>query len=143
MLSNSATADGYARAIVTACEAAGIGVEIVGLNAGNPSDTPELLIPAYDLVFAKGRTVLEAVAVGCAVVLADALTREPTIAGALGRYEAQRLGRANRFVVRSMQMGQLAHVRGRPLRWLRDHALRMIPAKLAARSLARELDFHV
>jgi 2-polyprenyl-6-methoxyphenol hydroxylase-like FAD-dependent oxidoreductase len=78
-----------------------------------------------------------------AVVLADALAREPTIAGALGRYEAQRLGRANRFVVRSMQMGQLAHVRGRPLRWLRDHALRMIPAKLAARSLARELDFRV
>jgi 2-polyprenyl-6-methoxyphenol hydroxylase-like FAD-dependent oxidoreductase len=78
-----------------------------------------------------------------AVVLADALVREPTIAGALGRYEAQRLGRANRFVVRSLQMGQLAHVRGRPLRWLRDHALRMIPAKLAARSLARELDFRV
>ena len=78
-----------------------------------------------------------------AVVLADALAHEPTIAGALGRYEAQRLGRANRFVVRSMHMGQLAHVRGRPLRWLRDRALRMIPARLAARSMARELDFHV
>jgi hypothetical protein len=29
------------------------------------------------------------------------------------------------------------------LRWLRDRALRLIPAKLAARSLARELDFRV
>jgi 2-polyprenyl-6-methoxyphenol hydroxylase-like FAD-dependent oxidoreductase len=78
-----------------------------------------------------------------AVVLADAIAHEPTIAGALGRYEAQRLGRANRFVVRSLRMGRLAHVRGRPLRWLRDRALRMIPAQLAARSMARELDFRV
>src|SRR5688572_1863796 len=79
VLSNSATADGYARAIVAACEAAGIGVDIVGLNAGNPSDTPELLLPAYDLVFAKGRTVLEALAVGCAVVLADAVGAGPLV----------------------------------------------------------------
>lgn len=79
VLSNSATADGYARAIVTACEAAGIVVDIVGLNAGNASDTPELLMPAYDLMFAKGRTVLEALAVGCAVVVADAAGAGPLV----------------------------------------------------------------
>jgi 2-polyprenyl-6-methoxyphenol hydroxylase-like FAD-dependent oxidoreductase len=78
-----------------------------------------------------------------AVVLADALVREPTIAGALARYEAQRLRRANRFVVRSHRMGRFAHVHGRPLVWLRDRALRLIPPRLAARSLARELDFRM
>lgn len=78
-----------------------------------------------------------------AVVLADAIGREPTIAGALGRYEAQRLTRANGFVVQSLRMGHLAHVRGTPLRWLRDRALRMIPRRLAARRLARQLDFRV
>jgi 2-polyprenyl-6-methoxyphenol hydroxylase-like FAD-dependent oxidoreductase len=78
-----------------------------------------------------------------AVVLADALVREPLIEGALGRYEALRLRRANRFVVQSQRLGRLAHVQGRPLRWLRDHALRMIPQRLASRSLARQLDFHL
>jgi 2-polyprenyl-6-methoxyphenol hydroxylase-like FAD-dependent oxidoreductase len=78
-----------------------------------------------------------------AVVLADALVREPTVAGALGRYESQRLRRANRFVVRSQRLGQLAHVHGAPLLWLRDRALRLIPPKLANRSLARELTFHI
>jgi 2-polyprenyl-6-methoxyphenol hydroxylase-like FAD-dependent oxidoreductase len=78
-----------------------------------------------------------------AVVLADALAHEPTIEGALARYEARRLRRANRFVVRSQRLGQLAHVQGRPLRWLRDRALRMIPQGFASRSLARELDFHI
>jgi 2-polyprenyl-6-methoxyphenol hydroxylase-like FAD-dependent oxidoreductase len=78
-----------------------------------------------------------------AVVLADALTHEPTMEGALARYEARRLPRANAFVVRSQRMGRLAHVRGAPLLWLRDRALRMIPKRLAARSLARQLEFRV
>ena len=79
VLSNPATADGYARAIIAACEAAGIEVDIVGLHAGNPSDAPETLMPAYDLVFAKGRTALEALAVGCAVVPADFMGAGPLV----------------------------------------------------------------
>jgi hypothetical protein len=71
VIGNAATADGYARAIVAACHAAGIAVDIVGVASGNPSAAPEELLPAYDLVFAKGRTALEALAVGCATVPAD------------------------------------------------------------------------
>jgi 2-polyprenyl-6-methoxyphenol hydroxylase-like FAD-dependent oxidoreductase len=78
-----------------------------------------------------------------AVVLADALAREPLIEGALARYEARRLRRANRFVVQSHRLGRLAHVQDGPLLWLRDRALRLIPPGLASRSLARELEFHV
>jgi glycosyltransferase involved in cell wall biosynthesis len=79
ILSNYATAEGYARAIIAACEAAGIETDIVGLTAGNPSDAPETLVPAYDLVFAKGRTALEALAVGCAVVPADFIGAGPLV----------------------------------------------------------------
>ena len=71
VLSNAARGDGYARVVAAACESAGIALDIVGAAAGNSSGTPETLLAAYDLVFAKGRTALEAVAVGCATVLAD------------------------------------------------------------------------
>jgi 2-polyprenyl-6-methoxyphenol hydroxylase-like FAD-dependent oxidoreductase len=78
-----------------------------------------------------------------AVVLADALTREPDMAAALASYQARRVARANSFVVRSHRFGQMAHVRAAPLRWLRDQALRAVPAKLTARSLARDMNFRL
>ncbi len=52
-----------------ACAAAGVDLEVVGTSTANPTPAPERLLPAYDLVFAKGRTALEAMAVGCAVIL--------------------------------------------------------------------------
>jgi glycosyltransferase involved in cell wall biosynthesis len=80
VLSNAATADaGYARTIVAACHAAGIQVDVIGAASGNSSSTPELLLPAYDVVFAKARTALEALAVGCAVVLTDAAGAGPLV----------------------------------------------------------------
>jgi hypothetical protein len=72
VFSNSATAVGYARAIRAACDAAGIDLDIVGAANGNATEAPETLLRDYDLVFAKGRTALEALAVGCATVVADA-----------------------------------------------------------------------
>jgi glycosyltransferase involved in cell wall biosynthesis len=71
VLSNRATVDGYTRAIAAACDAAGVPLDIVGGDHGNATSAPETLLRRYDLVFAKGRTALEALAVGCAVVLAD------------------------------------------------------------------------
>jgi hypothetical protein len=79
VLSNAATADGYARAIGAACQAAGIAVDIVGRAAGTEWAAPESMLPAYDLVFAKGRTALEALAVGCATVLADGAGAGPLV----------------------------------------------------------------
>jgi 2-polyprenyl-6-methoxyphenol hydroxylase-like FAD-dependent oxidoreductase len=78
-----------------------------------------------------------------AVVLADALAREATVDGALIRYQARRVARANGFVVRSHRIGQIAHLRTAPLRWLRNTALRAVPVRLAARALARDLGFRL
>jgi 2-polyprenyl-6-methoxyphenol hydroxylase-like FAD-dependent oxidoreductase len=78
-----------------------------------------------------------------AVVLADALKREPSVERALARYQARRVGRANGFVKRSFMFGRLAHARSAPVRWLRDRALGAIPRPLAARAMARDLDFRL
>lgn len=78
-----------------------------------------------------------------AVVLADALAREAGIAAALARYEARRIARANGFVSRSFTMGLVAHARSAPLRWLRNRALAAVPRGLAARAMARDLDFRL
>lgn len=97
VLSNSATPANYAGVIVSACRVAGIAVDIVGHAAGNPTSAPETLMASYDLVFAKGRTVLEALAVGCAVVLADAAGAGPLVTPA--NYDALR---ARNFGIREL-----------------------------------------
>jgi 2-polyprenyl-6-methoxyphenol hydroxylase-like FAD-dependent oxidoreductase len=78
-----------------------------------------------------------------AVVLADALQRETSIDAALTRYQKQRIVRANRFVVRSFRVGQLAHLGAPPLRWLRDRALSVIPRRLVASAVAKDFDFQL
>jgi glycosyltransferase involved in cell wall biosynthesis len=57
--------------IRTACARAGIKLDIVGQGAGHPAARPEAILGQYDLVFAKARCALEALAVGAAVVLCD------------------------------------------------------------------------
>ncbi len=78
-----------------------------------------------------------------AVILADAIGREPSLEAALSRYQATRVPRANSFVERSRRMGKGAHVRAAPVRWLRDAAFGLVPVRLAARALARDLDFRL
>jgi len=96
--SNSAGADGYARRIAAACAAAGIALDIVGLASGNPTGTPEALLQDYDLVFAKARAALEALTVGCAVILADAAGSGPLVTPA----NFDRL-RSRNFGIRELQ----------------------------------------
>jgi hypothetical protein len=57
--------------IKKACLQEGVTVDAVGADARIPVAEPEALLPAYDLVFAKARCALEAMCVGCAVVLCD------------------------------------------------------------------------
>ena len=78
-----------------------------------------------------------------AVVLGDALHREPSIERALARYQETRLSRANGFVNRSFMFGRLAHAKSAPARWLRDVALGAMPRTLATRAMARDLDFRL
>src|SRR5205823_3744899 len=54
-----------------ACEAAGIEIDVVGAGVGTVvDDLPERLRSA-DIVFASARMAIEAMAVGCAVVVVD------------------------------------------------------------------------
>jgi hypothetical protein len=58
-------------ALPEACARAGVTLEFCGGASGNPTAAPEALLGRYDLVFAKARCALEALAVGAAVVLCD------------------------------------------------------------------------
>ena len=71
VLSNQAADGGYVEAVRTACRRAGVAVDVVGVASGRIEERPEELLPRYDLVFARGRAAMEAMAVGAAVVLCD------------------------------------------------------------------------
>ncbi len=71
LLSNQASAQTFGPIVERACAARGIELSIVGFAAGNSTERPEQLLPDFDLVFARGRSALEALAVGCAVILCD------------------------------------------------------------------------
>jgi Glycosyltransferase Family 4 len=53
----------------TACARAGIALDALGLGVGQVCERPDRILGEYDLVFARGRTALEAMAVGAAVVV--------------------------------------------------------------------------
>lgn len=55
-----------------ACRELGITLDVTGLGSGNTLAAPETVLGDYDLVFAKGRAALEALAVGTAVIVCDA-----------------------------------------------------------------------
>jgi Glycosyltransferase Family 4 len=71
VFSNYATWDGYLPAIKEACNAEGLSLEVIGSGVGNKKLNPELELPQYDIVFAKARAAIEAMAVGNAVILCD------------------------------------------------------------------------
>ena len=58
-------------AIQEACRQTGLALDVIGLGAETAVKDPESVLPLYDLVFAKARCALEALAVGNAVVLCD------------------------------------------------------------------------
>jgi len=88
----------HAGAVREACERAGVAVDLAGFDSGTASEEPEKILGRYDLVFAKGRSALEALAVGSAVVLCDAVGSGPMVTAA----EVSRLRRQN-FGVRALQ----------------------------------------
>lgn len=59
----------YLEAVRAACAAAGVELDVVGQKMGTATDAPEKVLAGHDLVFAKGRSALEALAVGAAVVV--------------------------------------------------------------------------
>jgi glycosyltransferase involved in cell wall biosynthesis len=79
IFSNQANEETHTGAVRLACERAGIALNVVGKAVGNVCAEPELLLGNYDIVFAKGRAALEALAVGAAVVLCDAAGAGPMV----------------------------------------------------------------
>lgn len=72
LFSNYANQETHLRVVREAAAHTGIDLDVVGFGVGNPCADPEKLLSGYDIVFAKARAALEALAVGTAVVLCDA-----------------------------------------------------------------------
>ena len=62
-----------------ACSSLKITLETLGSGSRNETNRPELVLPGYDLVFAKARCALEALAVGCSVIVCDAAGLGPMV----------------------------------------------------------------
>jgi hypothetical protein len=69
-------------AVRDACTRRGLPVDVAGLSVDAAADTPEALLGRYDVVFAKGRCAMEAMAVGAAVILCDASGVGPLVTSA-------------------------------------------------------------
>src|SRR4051794_30973670 len=69
VFSNNANRWTHLGAVPEACARAGVELDVVGSGVNAASDRPESLLGDYDLVFAKARCALEALAVGTAVIL--------------------------------------------------------------------------
>ena len=79
VVSNEADGQGFAETIREACREQNIELEIIGNRSGRSVARPQDILPGFDLVFAKARAALEAMAVGCSVVLADRVGCGPMV----------------------------------------------------------------
>ncbi len=82
VFSNYAVPGPYLDAVRDACARLNLPLDVVGSGSGNSSSVPEDVLRRYDLVFAKARCALEAMAVGAAVVLADTSGVGPLVTSA-------------------------------------------------------------
>ncbi|MCP1625612.1 glycosyltransferase [Pseudomonas nitroreducens] len=99
IFSNYAAGQPALEAMRNACHRAGIEqVDVVGSGSGNSVKEPARILGNYDLVFAKARAAIEAMASGCAVMVAD----QVGLAGMVRSDNLAELRRLN-FGVRSMQ----------------------------------------
>jgi hypothetical protein len=71
VFSNYANERTHLSAVVEACHRAGLVLDVVGAGVGNCVSRPEDMLGHYDIVFARGKAAIEAMAVGTAVVLCD------------------------------------------------------------------------
>lgn len=71
LFSNQAGQNPLSSVVREVCGARGLELETVGVRSGRPVSDPEAILPEFDVVFARGRSALEAMAVGAAVILCD------------------------------------------------------------------------
>ncbi len=78
-------------AIKEACRQTGLRLDVIGNKSGSMTPTPESVLPEYDIVFAAGRSALEALAVGTAVIVCSA----PGLGGMVNRQNLDEFRRKN------------------------------------------------
>ena len=71
VFSNAARENTWVAPIRSACTQRGIELEVIGESSGRFAARPEETLRVYDLVFAKARCALEALAVGTSVIVCD------------------------------------------------------------------------
>ncbi len=98
VFSNGASESTYLGAVREACRRTQLTLDVIGADAGKVSDRPQDVLGQYDIVFAKARCALEALAVGNAVVLCDKVGAGPMVTTS-GMQELRRLN----FGVRALQ----------------------------------------
>lgn len=69
IFSNYATDNADTQLVRAVCNKLGIELEVVGSGVGRQAPAPEAVLAQFDLVFAKARCAMEAMATGCAVLL--------------------------------------------------------------------------
>jgi hypothetical protein len=82
-----------------ACAHLGLTLDLIGRAFGTASPAPESLLGRYDLVFAKARSALEAMAIGAAVILVAPFGLGPMVTAA----DFDRLRRLN-FGIRTLRL---------------------------------------
>jgi glycosyl transferase family 4 len=97
ILCNYTKENEYLEAARAACARAGVSLDVYGMGVGRSHERPEELLAEYDVVFAKARTALEALAVGASVVVYWWRRLGPVVTTA----ELERLRRDN-FGMRAM-----------------------------------------
>jgi hypothetical protein len=129
----------------TVCARRSISLDVVGTGAGNVTGEPERVLPEYDVVFAKGRSALEAMASGAAVVLFGPTGLGPLVTSReLDRLRPLNFGmRAITTPVTAENVdAELARYAAddatRVSAWIREHAAQG-PAVKAWRNLYREI----
>jgi hypothetical protein len=94
LFGNQFAGSGPWQAIRLACEEVGIETVVIGRGAGKADPQPEKSLLQYDLVFARGRSALEAMATGAATILAGPNRMATLVTSAdLARYRPRNFGR--------------------------------------------------
>ena len=107
IFSNYASEQNYVPAVRAACEKLGAELTVVGAAAGNLHPRPQEILGGFDVVFAKGKAALEALAVGCAVVVCDAAGLGPLVT--LENFETlRRLSFGNPCMTEPVESGRVA-----------------------------------
>src|SRR5256885_10560141 len=79
VFSNYATDNNFLPAIRAACQRINLPLDVIGAGVGKLVARPQDVLPGYDVVFAKARCAIEAMAVGNAVILCDEMGLGPMV----------------------------------------------------------------